>query len=55
MTRGFAVPTGNVTFERRSLTERPQWRKSKVQFQGLRVSNSGTIEDDGLGMLQVKT
>jgi poly(ADP-ribose) glycohydrolase len=48
-----AVPPGYVTFERRSVTERPRWRKSTKQFSGLKAHSQGTIEDDGTFMLQV--
>lgn len=44
-----------MTYSRRYLSdsELPFWLKSTNQLTNLYVSSSGTIEDDGDGMLQV--
>lgn len=44
-----------VTFHRRCLPldQIPNWSRSKKTLTKLRVSPTGTIEDDGIGMLQV--
>lgn len=51
------VPTGVVTFARRSVPENdlPDWDKCQATFDELllHVSDEGTIEDDGVGLLQV--
>lgn len=51
------VPTGVVTFTRRSVLETnfPSWSQCKMTFDNtlLHVSDNGTIEDDGQGLLQV--
>ncbi len=46
-----------VTFLRRCIPFRnlPDWPKSQKKLRKLRVSTDGTIEDDGEGMLQVRT
>lgn len=50
------VPTGVVTFTRRSVSEPqlPQWEECQTTFADslLHVSDDGTIEDDGEGLLQ---
>ncbi|XP_074647894.1 poly(ADP-ribose) glycohydrolase-like [Tubulanus polymorphus] len=46
------MPTGNVTFTRRILKNSPQWNSSTAKLHRLYVSASGTIEDDGHGLLQ---
>lgn len=51
------VPTGVVTFTRRSINEEnfPNWAECTDTFDTtpLHVSDEGTIEDDGDGLLQV--
>ncbi|OWF39385.1 poly(ADP-ribose) glycohydrolase-like [Mizuhopecten yessoensis] len=47
------VPTGTVTFVRQTVEKCPEWHKLDTSLRGLHVSAEGTIEDDGLGMLQV--
>lgn len=51
------VPTGVVTFARRcvSVENLPKWDECQATFADslLHVSNDGTIEDDGEGLLQV--
>lgn len=47
------VPTGTVTFIRQTLDKLPDWHKVDTSLRHLHVSAEGTIEDDGLGMLQV--
>ena len=47
------VPTGTVTFKRQLLKEFPKWDQSNRQLTRVHVSSQGTIEDDGIGMLQV--
>lgn len=51
------MPTGVVTFARRSVPENelPKWSTCHVKFSdiALHVSEGGTIEDDGAGLLQV--
>ena len=42
-----------VTFERRSIATAPNWNKSALLFSDLSVEDTGTIEDDGDGMIQV--
>jgi poly(ADP-ribose) glycohydrolase len=44
-----------VTFQRRfiPMSRMPQWGKSRKKLPHLRVSASGTIEDEGQGMLEV--
>ncbi|XP_048875418.1 poly(ADP-ribose) glycohydrolase [Brienomyrus brachyistius] len=44
---------GLVTFERCSLHVPPQWERESKMLTNLHVSSEGTIEDKGLGMLQV--
>ncbi|XP_055369137.1 poly(ADP-ribose) glycohydrolase isoform X2 [Betta splendens] len=48
-------PRGLVTFERRCLSnaELPDWTSSKKKLLQLHVTSQGSIEDDGVGMLQV--
>lgn len=52
-----AAPTGVVTFTRRSIPESklPNWSQCTMTFDTtpLHVSDDGTIEDDGEGLLQV--
>ena len=51
------VPTGCVTFERRFMhhNEIPNWSESSAPLgvTPLHITSDGTIEDDGLGLLQV--
>uniref|UniRef100_H2YY80 poly(ADP-ribose) glycohydrolase n=1 Tax=Ciona savignyi TaxID=51511 RepID=H2YY80_CIOSA len=47
------MPTGTVTFERRSLSDFPLWEQSPCHLRGLHLSNGGRIEDEGTGLLQV--
>lgn len=51
------MPTGVVTFVRRSVpeTDLPKWSSCRTTFENtiLHVSDDGTIEDDGEGLLQV--
>jgi hypothetical protein len=49
------VPTGNVTFTRQCINQKdfPNWSKLDVSLRDLHVSSEGTIEDDGVGLLQV--
>lgn len=51
------MPTGVVTFSRRSIPESllPSWDQCQATFTDslLHVSDDGTIEDDGDGLLQV--
>lgn len=53
----FSAPTGLVTFERRHLprTQFPRWDKNETPISNIKlhVSSTGTIEWNGLGMLQV--
>ena len=48
-------PKGLVTFTRRSLspTQIPDWSLSTKTLRKLKITSTGTIEDDGIGMLQV--
>ncbi|KAL1436454.1 hypothetical protein MTO96_049685 [Rhipicephalus appendiculatus] len=46
-------PTGMLTFHRRCLTEPYEWSSSKKKLGNLFVSESGFIEREGQGMLQV--
>ncbi|XP_055304353.1 poly(ADP-ribose) glycohydrolase-like [Sitodiplosis mosellana] len=48
-------PVGVVTFTRRSVCQLPQWDECSTTFADsmLHVSEDGTIEDDGDGLLQV--
>ncbi|KAM6984894.1 poly(ADP-ribose) glycohydrolase-like [Aplochiton taeniatus] len=48
-------PRGQVTFERRSLKDSdiPKWISCKETMPKLHVTSEGTIEREGLGMLQV--
>ena len=47
------VPKGTVTFTRQGLDHLPNWDNDDTKLTGLHVSSEGTIEDDGLGLLQV--
>ncbi|KAI8121250.1 Poly(ADP-ribose) glycohydrolase [Lucilia cuprina] len=51
------VPTGCVTFERRYMphNEMPNWSESSIPLgiTPLHITSDGTIEDEGLGLLQV--
>lgn len=53
----FTVPTGVVTFTRRSMpkSDLPSWNSCHATFDSisLHVTEDGTIEDDGEGLLQV--
>lgn len=46
-------PTGMLTFHRRCLTEPYEWSSAKNKLHNLFVSESGFIEREGQGMLQV--
>ncbi|GAV06468.1 hypothetical protein RvY_16452 [Ramazzottius varieornatus] len=46
-------PTGLVSFSRRSLEEFPNWENSTVQLSKAFISQTGTIETEGVGCLQV--
>ncbi|XP_026034254.1 poly(ADP-ribose) glycohydrolase isoform X1 [Astatotilapia calliptera] len=47
------MPTGLVTFTRKSLNKPPNWKSSQTPLTKLHITCEGTIEDDGYGMLQV--
>ncbi|KAM9424270.1 poly(ADP-ribose) glycohydrolase [Pholidichthys leucotaenia] len=47
------VPTGLVTYTRRSLDKPLNWKSSQTLLTKLHITCEGTIEDDGYGMLQV--
>ena len=47
------VPKGTVTFRRQGLNQTPNWFNSNTELRRLHVTSKGTIEDDGIGMLQV--
>ncbi|KAM3592724.1 uncharacterized protein V6R79_024003 [Siganus canaliculatus] len=47
------MPTGLVTFTRKRLDKPLDWKSSKTPLSRLHITCEGTIEDDGLGMLQV--
>ncbi|XP_015794487.1 poly(ADP-ribose) glycohydrolase isoform X2 [Tetranychus urticae] len=49
------TPKGTVTFERRYLEAKktPDWSSSESSLKRLIVNNNGSIEKDGIGMLQV--
>lgn len=47
------MPTGNVTFTRQCIHEFPKWENLDLSLRDIHVSAEGTIEDDGLGLLQV--
>lgn len=51
------APTGVVTFKRRHINRSaiPRWDKldTKLSECKVHISSTGTIEDDGLGLLQV--
>lgn len=53
----FLVPNGVLTFTRRSLTEKelPNWEECNIPLgiTPLHITSSGTIEDQGQGLLQV--
>lgn len=46
-------PQGLVTFERRSLAGRCDWKRCDSKISKLHITSKGTIEKDGKGMLQV--
>ncbi|XP_030059148.1 poly(ADP-ribose) glycohydrolase isoform X2 [Microcaecilia unicolor] len=46
-------PTGLVTFTRQSFQVFPEWERSHKKLTRIHVTYEGTIEDNGLGMLQV--
>ncbi|XP_073775171.1 poly(ADP-ribose) glycohydrolase isoform X2 [Danio rerio] len=46
-------PDGLLTYTRQSLQSLPSWSSSEQQFSRLHISSSGTIEEQGHGMLQV--
>lgn len=48
------MPCGTVTFTRQFIPtdQLPDWENDDTTLRGLHVSSEGTIEDDGLGMLQ---
>lgn len=47
------MPTGLVTFTRKSLDKPQNWKSSQTRLTKLHITREGTIEDDGYGMLQV--
>ncbi|XP_059486052.1 poly(ADP-ribose) glycohydrolase-like isoform X2 [Neocloeon triangulifer] len=47
------IPTGVVTYHRQAVQNFPKWHKSDKPIKRLHVSKEGTIEDDGIFMLQV--
>ena len=47
------MPKGTVTFTRKSIDHLPNWDNDDTKLTALHVSSEGTIEDDGLGLLQV--
>ncbi|KAL4240563.1 hypothetical protein ACF0H5_001355 [Mactra antiquata] len=47
------MPCGSVTFHRQYIEHMPKWDEDGTSLKGLHVASEGTIEDDGLGMLQV--
>ena len=49
------MPCGTVTFTRQFIPQdkMPNWDHDDTPLRGLHVSSEGTIEDDGLGFLQV--
>ena len=47
------MPEGVLTFSRQVLHPAPQWERSEASLTKLRVDSTGTIEDNGHGMLQV--
>ena len=47
------MPEGVLTFSRQVLHPAPQWERSEASLTNLRVDSTGTIEDNGQGMLQV--
>ncbi|XP_076454449.1 poly(ADP-ribose) glycohydrolase-like [Babylonia areolata] len=49
----FKSPTGIVTFSRQMLVDSHKWASSMDNLTQLHVSSTGTIEDNGRGMLQV--
>ncbi|KAJ8317850.1 hypothetical protein KUTeg_002941 [Tegillarca granosa] len=49
----FDVPTGIVTFTRQSKDKFPEWYNIETPLSRLHISAEGTIEDDGIGLLQV--
>lgn len=48
-----SVPTGIVTFTRQTKDKFPEWYNIETTLSRLHISAEGTIEDDGLGLLQV--
>jgi len=48
-------PCGTVSFRRQNIDKNsiPDWKSSKKQLCKLHVMSSGTIDDDGIGMLQM--
>ncbi|XP_070186589.1 poly(ADP-ribose) glycohydrolase-like isoform X2 [Littorina saxatilis] len=49
----YDMPKGIVTFSRQTVQSSYDWHRSQDCLRGLHVSSSGTIEDNGIGMLQV--
>ena len=47
-------PSGNVTFIRRCLTDFPDWQNCQERLCKVYVTHKGTIEDNGIGCLQVQ-
>ena len=47
------MPKGTLTFTRKSIDHLPNWDNDDTKLTALHVSSEGTIEDDGLGLLQV--
>jgi poly(ADP-ribose) glycohydrolase len=47
------ISEGNVSFHRQTLNDFPKWSQSKNTIPEIKISTDGTIEDDGINMLQV--
>lgn len=47
------MPTGLVTFTRKKLDNKPDWKSSQTLLTRLHITCEGTIEENGDGMLQV--
>lgn len=46
-------PIGTVTFKRQCLRKFPEWDSSERKLPRLHITSEGTIEDQGVGMLQM--
>ena len=49
------APTGTLTFTRRALRNLPKWNDSTATLTKLHATASGMIENEGSGMLQVRS